>query len=193
MLCQLTTVKARLGIDDFDVKNDSLLTNTIRAVSATFEKECNRQFGRTIDATQEFDANDTEIIMVTYPLETVTRFETKASESEGWIAEADVNYLIRRACVISLDHPFGSCRKLARVTYTGGYVLPGAIPGTGQTPLPDDLEQAAVEQVAAWFQNRDKLGLARYWPKGGVYLEFLKTDLLPNVQSTLDRYRRMCV
>jgi hypothetical protein len=193
MLCQLTTVKARLGIDDFDVKNDSLLTNTIRAVSDVFEKECNRRFGRTIDATQEFDANDTEIILETYPLEAVTRFETKASESEGWIAESDVNFLIRKACVISLDHPFGGCRRLARVTYIGGYVLPGATAGTGQTPLPDDLEQAAVEQVAAWFQNRDKLGLVRYWPKGGVYLEFLKTDLLPNVQTTLDRYRRMCV
>ena len=37
-----------------------------------------------------------------------------------------------------------------RLTYTGGYVLPGDTPGPGQTPLPDDLEQAAVEQCAAW-------------------------------------------
>jgi hypothetical protein len=39
--------------------------------------------------------------------------------------------------------------------------------------------------------NRDKIGLTRYWPKGGIYLEFPKTYLLPNVRSTLDRYQRM--
>jgi hypothetical protein len=191
MLCQLTTVKARLGIDDFDVKSDALLTNAIRAASDVFEKECNRKFARTVDATQEFNADDIEIILTTYPLEGVTKFETKASESEGWILESEVDYLIRQGCVISLSNQLGSCRKLARVTYTGGYVLPGTTPATGQTALPDDLEQAAVEQVAAWFQNRDKLGVARYWPKGGVYLEFLKTPLLPNVISTLARYQRI--
>src|SRR5437867_3488656 len=30
---------------------------------------------------------------------------------------------------------------------------PGDTPAAGQTALPDDLEQAAVEQVAYWFQN----------------------------------------
>ena len=39
--------------------------------------------------------------------------------------------------------------QVARVTYTGGYVLPGATPGAGQAALPADLEWAAVEQVAA--------------------------------------------
>jgi len=40
------------------------------------------------------------------------------------------------------------------VTYTAGYVLPGDTPAAGQTALPDDLEQAAVEQVAYWFQKQ---------------------------------------
>ena len=67
---------------------------------------------------------------------------------------------------------------LARVTYTGGYVLPGDTPDAGQTALPDDLEQAAVEQVAYWFRNRDSTGLLRVWPHGGVYEAFLQSDLL---------------
>jgi len=46
----------------------------------------------------------------------------------------------------------------------GGYVLPGTTPSAGQTALPDDLEQAAVEQVAYWFRNRDNTGLLRSWP-----------------------------
>ena len=40
------------------------------------------------------------------------------------------------------------------MTLTGGYVLPGTTPSAGQTALPDDLEQAAVEQVAYWFQKQ---------------------------------------
>jgi hypothetical protein len=38
---------------------------------------------------------------------------------------------------------FSVTAGLGRVTYTGGYVLPGASPGAGQTALPDDLESAA--------------------------------------------------
>src|ERR1051326_9034291 len=68
-----------------------------------------------------------------------------------------IDYLLRRNCVISLANPLGDCRQRARVTYTGGYVLPGTAVGAGQTALPDDLEQAMVEQVACWFMNRDKL------------------------------------
>jgi len=78
----------------------------------------------------------------------------------------------------------------SRVTYTGGYVLPGDTVGAGQTALPADLEQAAVEQVASWFQNRDKLGLLRNWPHGGVYQVYSQLPLLPSVQSVLTRYTR---
>ena len=56
--------------------------------------------------------------------------------------------------------------------------------------MPDDLEQAAVEQVAAWFQNRDKLGLVRIWPHEGTYQQFLQLDLLIEVRAVLERYRR---
>ena len=80
---------------------------------------------------------------------------------------------------------------LARHTYTGGYVLPGTTPGPGQTPLPADLEQAAVEQLAFWFQHRDKLGLKISWPSGSEYKQFAVQDLLPSVQATLAQYRRI--
>jgi hypothetical protein len=64
---------------------------------------------------------------------------------------------VRRACVISLLTPLGIASQQARVTYTGGYVLPGATPGAGQTALPAELEQACVEQAAYWYQNRHRL------------------------------------
>jgi hypothetical protein len=83
----------------------------------------------------------------------VTKFELKTTETEGWIEQTNIDFLLRRACILSLAQSlnfstFNLQRPQARVTYTGGFVLPGTTPATGQTPLPSDLEQAAVEQVA---------------------------------------------
>jgi hypothetical protein len=190
MLTQITTVKARLGIDEFDVKYDAILTNAIKAITVRFDKECNRTLARTVDAVEEFDADEREIRLGCYPLEAVSTFEVKTNEAEGWAEQAGVEFLVRRNCVISLAERLGDCGQLARVTYTGGYVLPGTTPGAGQTALPDDLEQAAVEQVVFLFQTRDKLGLVRHWPKGGIYEEFAQTELLISVAAVLKRYER---
>src|SRR2546426_11037817 len=152
MLTQLATVKSRLALTVTDY--DDLLTNAIRAVSTRFDKETNRTLSRTTMATHEFDAADTEILPRCYPVESVTKFELKSNETDGWSEQTGVQYLIRRQCVISLQSPTWhllTSARLARVTYTGGYVLPGSTPSAGQTALPDDLEQAAVEQVAYWF------------------------------------------
>ena len=193
MLTQLSTIKARLAIDDFSVEFDSLLTNAIRAISARFDKETNRTFARTVDATEEFPTGQTELIVPCYPIESVSKFETKANETDGWVEQADVEFLVRRNCIISLESPLSTLNSTistCRVTYTGGYVLPGTTSGLGQTALPDDLEQAAVEQVAFWFRNRDKLGLLRSWPHQGTFEAFAPLDLLLNVKAVLDRHAR---
>jgi hypothetical protein len=193
MLTQLTTIKARLQILDTDNTYDVLLTNAIKAVSARFDKETARRLARTENATFEFPADATELCPPCYPIEAVTKFETKSTEAEGWQEQTGINYLIRAGCVISLAsassfilHPSSLCR----VTYTGGYVLPGTAPSPGQVALPDDLEQAAVEQVAYWFQNREHLGLKTYWPAGVAYQQFAALDMLDSVKAVLAQHRR---
>jgi hypothetical protein len=200
MLTQLSTVKARLGIAAADVANDDLLTRAIQAVSARFDWECNRTLARTVQAVQEFGAGELEIVVGCYPIEGVTRFELKTSETEGWIEQPGVSYMLRQGCIISLWAPLSIQPHLppigpllARVTYTGGYVLPGAQVGAGQVALPPDLESAAVEQVAVWFQQRDKLGLIRHWPSGGTFLVFTQLPLLPQVSAMLAPYRRWSI
>lgn len=191
MLAQLSTVKARLALLETDLTYDALLTSAIKALSARFDRECSRTFARAVDTTFEFDALQTEISPVSYPVESVSRFELKASESEGWIALQTPAYVIRHACIISLPQALGTrAFPLARLTYTGGYVLPGTAPGFGQVSLPADLEDAAVEQIAFWFQRRDRLGIHTNWPSGGVYQQYVVQDLLPGVEATLARYRR---
>ena len=191
MLTQLSTVKARLGIADIDITNDALLAAAISAVSSRFDRECGRTLARTENTTYEFEGDQTEISPLCYPIESVSGFEFKTSEADGWQSvDPAPDYLIRKSCVISLLTAFGNPRAALRLTYTGGYVLPGAEAGAGQTPLPPELEQAAVEQVAYWYQNRDKLGVVRYWPKGGIYEQFADLDLLPSVRAVLYQYRR---
>ena len=193
MLAELASLKARLAIDPLNVEFDDLLTNTLLALSARLDAETNRTLARTVDATYEFDATDTEISPPCYPIESVTKFELKTTEAEGWIEQTDVDYLIRNKCIISLHSPLSTVNSqlsTCRITYTGGYLPPGDTPSAGQTPLPPDLEQAVIEQAAAWFLRRDMLGLDTSWPKGGILQRFSKLDLLLPVQQVITRHRR---
>src|ERR1051325_3611966 len=148
MLTQLSTLKSRLGISVTDF--DAVLTNAIKAVSDRFDRECNRRLLRTTDATHELDPADTEILPHCFPVESVTKFELKSNETDGWTEQTGGQYLIRRQCVISLLFPRSLLPSTpspahARLASAGGDVLPGDPPGAGQAPFPDDLEQAAVE------------------------------------------------
>jgi hypothetical protein len=193
MLTQLTTVKSRLALTVTDY--DDLLTSAIKAITTRFDKETNRTLARTTGHTDEFSATDTEVPVSCFPIESVTKWETKSNETDGWTEQTSVQYLIRRSCVISLLNPLSSILNppspsIARVTYTGGYVLPGDTPAAGQTALPDDLEQAAVEQVAYWFRNKEKTGLIRSGPTSGIFDTFLQSDLLLEVRSVIKKYER---
>ena len=196
MLSTLSSVKARLAIPALTVDFDDLLTTALTALSARFDRETSRRLTRTANSAFEFEGCETEVIPPCYPIESISKFETKSTEAEGWLEQSNIDYLIRRAIVVSLVIPLStlnSSPSTCRLTYTGGYVMPGDTPGPGQAPLPPDLEQAAVEQVAYWFQNRDKLGLLRNWPAGGTYQQLSGADLLPSVSAVLQKYRRWTV
>lgn len=188
LLAQLTTIKTRLGITD--TTDDTLLTNLIEFASARFERDTNRSLDRAVATAEEFSADQTEMTVARFPIESVASFHLKKNETDGWILQSNIDYLIRRACVISLSAPLGTKYEQARVTFTGGYVLPGTTPGAGQTALPDDLEHACVEQVAYWYQNRFRLGLLSMPAEGRTFFNLAQIDLLPQVQSILKRYER---
>ena len=191
LLAQLTTIKTRLGITD--TTDDTLLTNLIEFASARFERETNRSLERAAATTEEFSADQTEILVARFPLETVASFHLKENETDGWVLQSSIDYLIRRACVISLTAPIGTKYEQARVTFTGGLVLPGTTPGAGQAALPDDLEHACVEQVAYWYQNRHRLGLLSMPAEGRTFFNIAQIDLLPQVASILKRHERFCL
>src|SRR5512139_4202678 len=108
MLTRLATVKARLGLLETDVAHDEILANSIRAVSAWFDWECNRTLARTIDAVHEFGADEKDVRVPCYPVESIRRFELKSNEIEGWVAQPGVGFVLRRGCVLTLADSLGT-------------------------------------------------------------------------------------
>ena len=195
MLTTLPTLKLRLALQPADTQYDSLLTTALQALGPRLDSETNRTLARTVDYQQEFDSASTEVLARCYPIESISKFELKYNDTDGWQEIPNVKTITRNSCIISLNSQLStlnSSRALARVTYTGGYVLPGTTPAPGQTPLPLDLENAAIEQIAFWFTNRDKTGLKTSWPTG-EYRQFATQDLLPSVSAVLAHHRRIAL
>jgi len=191
MLTQLSTIKSRLGLDPFDTADDLLLTSLLKHVSARFAAECNRIFDYGAGLTYGFRADQLNILVDHPPIELVSLFHLKTTESEGWVLQSSIDYLISpQKSVIELAQPLGSSRQLGRVTYTGGYILPGASPTGNQIALPDDLEQVCIEQVAYWYQRRSQLGLSSLSNGDTMVQRFVSSDLLPQVQAVLSHYER---
>ena len=193
MLTLLANVKTRLGLTELEIQYDALLAALIAAVSARFNRECQRTLGRTVDAAHEFSAESLAVSPPCYPIERVTRLELKTCEAAGWVEQAGAEYIIKRGCVVELRAPLGSRGQQARLICTGGYVLPGNTPAPGQTALPVELEQAATEQTVYWFQNRDRLGLERFWEYHGPYRQYADADLLTGVQAVLRQHLRWTI
>ena len=191
MLTTLVAIKSRLGLDTFDTTDDPLLTNLLKHVSARFAAECNRIFDYGAALTFEFRANDTNIIVDHPPIELVSKFELKSTEAEGWVLQSAIDYLLSpQKTLIELAQPLGQSGQLGRVTYNGGYLLPGTAPVPGALTLPDDLEQACIEQVAYWYQRRAQLGLMSVSNDSGIVQQFQSSDLLPQVRAVLKHYER---
>src|SRR6516225_3086957 len=69
MLTTLPTLKSRLSIDPFDIKDDTTLTNLIALVSARFDNQTNRKLAYTQNTTDEFQGDETELRLSHYPID----------------------------------------------------------------------------------------------------------------------------
>jgi hypothetical protein len=194
MLTQLASLKSRLSIDPFDIKDDTLLTNLILLVTARFDNQTNRKLAYAQNITDDFQGDETELRLSHYPVDETQpiTFQRLTKASEGWQAISDAEYVLRAGCIISLISELGRWKEQIRVTYSGGYVLPGSNPppSTPNPQLPDDLQQSCVEQCAYLYQNKDRLGLAMVAQEGGRIQQFPKIDFLSSVASVLAKYER---
>src|SRR5258708_2054936 len=109
MLTQLATLKSRLGLDHSDTTHDLLLTSLLKHVSARFAAECNRAFDYGAVLTYEFHADQLNIVVDHPPIQAVTQFDLKTSESAGWILQSAIDYLLSpKKSVVELARALGS-------------------------------------------------------------------------------------
>jgi hypothetical protein len=213
MITELLTVKTRLSIPQFETDEDTIIENFIKLMTARFDLECDRKLERQASAEFCFDGSTTSILVDRYPLESVTSFWLKENETDGWVEQTGVEHLISPSkCLLTLQTPLGYAGTVGKIIFDGGYVMPGITATAGQTELPDDLEQAAVEQVAYLYSNSARIGIVsagggagavdllremRLLPEGdtvadgNIWLKFMQIDLLPQVINVLNRYKRM--
>lgn len=191
MITQLSTLKSRLKIDAADTADDAILSLLITACLGLFEGYCNRAFVRTVGAQEEFQGDLMVATPRRVPIESVTGFDLKSDESTGWVAQTGVRYLIGpRRQIIVLDQRLGLESELVRITFTGGFVMPGTAAAAGQTALPPVIENAALQQITHWFQQRDRLGLSSISGEGGAVSQLASGGVIPAVKAALSSWVR---
>lgn len=190
MLTTLTNFKLRAGLTG--TEDDTLITALCNAVESQFNAWCNRVFARSATAEYIFPADRVAILLPHYPVESVTGLYLRDSSAASWVEQTGLLHeLDATAGILTLMSPLGGAYQRARAVYAGGYVLPGTSPGTGQTALPLEVEQAAIEQALHLYHRRHDLRFTDTAGQGVAARQLREVDLLPSVVTYLQTYRRM--
>ena len=185
-LALIADLKNRLSLPD--ATDDALLQRFLDWASAAAEGYCNRAFAYVASDTYIFSADRCSVVLPRYPVVNISLIETQQNSLAAWATQS-VDYTLRQASgILDLQSQLGTRTQLARITYSGGYVLPGNTPGVGQTALPGDLENSIIEQAAAWYVQRNSL---RYVDGDTVSTQPYGLTFLPQVRNTWDGLKRI--
>jgi len=200
MLCTLTDIKTRLGIDVVDETSDDLLTAIIAGFTAFAERYCGRGLILPAEAVTESYTGLAEFIgLRRYPVSEITSvkeaFDWDFANAAALVADVDYR-LVGNGEKGLLYRAYGrwlSVPDAIQVVYRGGYVAAGEEAEEGETAMPADLREAAIQQCTFIYKRKDDIGLSAISFQGGSANMFSALDLLPLVRQTLDGYRRVCL
>jgi len=178
-----------------------------KGVASQLEKHCNRKFLRTVGDTFEANADVRHEVLPRFPIEAITKIETRYSLTDGWVDQGTVSDLVwnlsEQAGLVTFPIRPGYRFTRIRFTYTGGYFFetleptdmgyPTAVP-SGSFALPDDLQLAWRLQCEHIWQQHDKLGLSIGSKPDNVFtgalahaalLDVVKSQLAPFIRFAL--------
>src|ERR1041384_3670589 len=119
MLTTLPTLKSRLSIDPFDIKDDTLLTSLIALVTARFDNQTNRKLAYAQTPTDDSQGDEPELRLSHYPVDEpqpitfqkLSTINSQQSPSSAWQAVPDAEYVLRAGCFISLISEIGRWKE----------------------------------------------------------------------------------
>lgn len=185
-------LKNWLEIGEDDTQFDALLTGLLKGVSSRFEGDCHRGLSRQVSVVEILDGGRNAISVFRYPIETITEVvESRFGDWEnGYILTENQNFTANKKNGILYRENFRWCvgKQSVRVTYTGGFVLPGDTVGAGQIALPDDIQYAVLEQCRYLWLRRKELGMESVGMGSGTWTLANKDPWLPSVGAVIRRY-----
>ncbi|MCU9931106.1 hypothetical protein OFL77_27630, partial [Escherichia coli] len=66
----------------------------VDAVSGRFDKELNRTLAYSATATFDFRGDEMNLVVDRYPIVSVTSFSLKTTETDGFVAQTGIDYLV---------------------------------------------------------------------------------------------------
>ena len=194
-LCTLDDCKIRRGLTTND--SDELLARIILGVQSAFESYCRRPLLLTSAAVTEYYTGQGQYLQLNrYPIAAITAIKDASDYNftSAIALLADSEYRLLRAgtsgILYSMLGRWDPNPDSIQVVYRGGYVAAGDAAGTGETTLPADLREAAIEQAVFLFQRKDDMGLVQVNYQGGSINKQVDMNLLPQVKLILDNYRK---
>ena len=195
-ICTLADVKNRLTISDTEY--DVLLDGIITGVDAIFDSRTHRTLiAPGSDVTEYFTGCGNYLQLNLYPLIGITSIkESMFYDFDSSVERvADTDYRVmnngKNGILYRINNHWLDSPDSIQIVYRGGYSAAGVIPGPGEHAMPDDLREAAIQQVCLIFKRRDDIGLSAVGFEGGSISKFSKIELLPMVKDTLNNYMRV--
>jgi len=194
-LCTLDDIKARLGIVNTD--SDDIIGDVISGVTSMFETYCDRPLiAPAQDVTEYYSGVGDYLQVRRYPLIAIATLKESYSYNfaSATAMTANTDYRIlndgNNGVIMRMYVAWSQFPDSVQIIYRGGYCAAGVTPGDGEHQLPDDLREAAIQQVCLVYKRKDDIGLSSVTFDGSAMQKNEKIDLLPLVKATLKKYRR---
>ena len=194
-ICTLADVKERLGITKTD--HDQAINRIISGLEAVFNGYTRRKLiVNSADVTEYFNGCGSRLQLNRYPIASITSikvaYDYVFDSADALVVNTNYRLLAGGATgiiyYINLNWP--QLPDSVQVIYRGGYCAAGQTPGEGETAMPADIREAAIEQTSFFFKRKDDIGLSGVGFEGGSISKFSAIKLLPMVQEILNNYRK---
>jgi len=179
-LCTFDDVK--LQLKDIDDSHQLFVEKLIDAFTIRAQNVTGRVFRRASGLVETFSPRWDQwwVRVKRFPIASVASI--KEDFHGDFVTDPNVitagDYAIEPHGIIRMrSRPFLAGAKSVQVTYEGGLCR-----DVGDAPA--DLHMAAIQQVAFWFQHRDKLGITSESTAPGSLTIYVR-DILPGVEAIL--------